>query len=201
MASAPSAATAAGQQRHSTPVKILIAGGFGVGKTTMVSSVSEIPPVSTEALMTTASVEADDTTLVPEKTASTVAMDFGRITIDEQVVLYMFGTPGQRRFWFMWDALCSGALGAAVLVDVRRLTDSFGPIDYFEAQRLPYVIVINEFEGAPEHSSEEIRDALAVDPWVPVLRCDARHREGAKQVLIALVEHVAARTRGDSAGP
>nr|WP_275581011.1 ATP/GTP-binding protein [Natronosporangium hydrolyticum] len=171
-------------------MKIVIAGGFGVGKTTMVASVSEIPPVSTEAQMTAASVGADDTTLVPEKGGSTVAMDFGRITIDDEVVLYLFGTPGQRRFWFMWDSLCRGALGAAVLVDVRRLEDSFGPIDYFEQHRMPYVVVINEFEGAPSYSSEQIRDALALEPSTPVLRCDARVRPGAKQVLIALVEHV-----------
>ncbi|QSB15423.1 ATP/GTP-binding protein [Natronosporangium hydrolyticum] len=177
-------------QSPQQPVKIVIAGGFGVGKTTMVASVSEIPPVSTEAQMTAASVGADDTTLVPEKGGSTVAMDFGRITIDDEVVLYLFGTPGQRRFWFMWDSLCRGALGAAVLVDVRRLEDSFGPIDYFEQHRMPYVVVINEFEGAPSYSSEQIRDALALEPSTPVLRCDARVRPGAKQVLIALVEHV-----------
>jgi hypothetical protein len=177
---------------QSTQVKILIAGGFGVGKTTMVGSVSEIPPVSTEAFLTTASEPSDDLSAVPAKAATTVAMDFGRITIDDQVSLYLFGTPGQQRFWFMWDRLARGALGAVVLVDVRRLTDSFAPIDYFEHTRLPFAVVVNTFDGAPVYPAEAVREALAVGPAVPVLACDARQREGAKQVLIALVEHVAA---------
>lgn len=176
-------------------VKILVAGGFGVGKTTMVSSVSEIPPVSTEAYMTSASSRHDDTSAVPAKGSTTVALDFGRITIDEQVALYLFGTPGQQRFWFMWDQLARGALGAVVLVDVRRLADSFSPIDYFERVGLPFAAVVNTFDGAPTYPAEALREALALGPSVPMLTCDARRREGAKQVLIALVEHVAAGRR------
>jgi hypothetical protein len=174
-------------------VKVLVAGGFGVGKTTMVGSVSEIPPVSTEAYLTQVSIRTDDIAVVPRKTATTVAMDFGRITVDQQVVLYLFGTPGQERFWFMWDQLARGALGAVVLVDVRRLVDSFAPIDYFEQARMPFVVVVNEFDGAPAYPGQAIREALALGPQVPVLTCDARQRDGAKQVLIALVEHVASR--------
>jgi hypothetical protein len=181
-------------------VKVLVAGGFGVGKTTMVGSVSEIPPVSTEAYLTQASLRTDDTAPVPGKGSTTVAMDFGRITVDRYVVLYLFGTPGQERFWFMWDQLARGALGAVVLVDVRRLADSFAPIDYFEQSRIPFVVVVNQFDGAPAYPGEAIREALAIGAQVPVLSCDARHREGAKQVLIALVEHVAARRRL-AAGP
>jgi uncharacterized protein len=177
------------------PVKILVAGGFGVGKTTMVASVSEIPPVSTEVALTQASARLDDIGPVPDKRATTVAMDFGRITIDERVAVYLFGTPGQRRFWFMWDRLARGALGAVVLVDVRRLADSFAPIDYFERARLPYAVVVNQFDGATRYPPAVLRDALAVGPEVPVLSCDARQRDGAKQVLIALVEHVLARRR------
>lgn len=187
----PIATTLVGPDRP-VQIKILVAGGFGVGKTTMVGSVSEIPPVSTEAYLTAASAASDDIDAVPAKVATTVALDFGRISIDDQAVLYLFGTPGQHRFWFMWDRLARGALGAVVLVDVRRLVDCFGPIDYFEQAGLPFAVVVNTFDGAPVYPPEAIREALAVGPGVPVLACDARQREGAKQVLIALVEHVLA---------
>jgi uncharacterized protein len=177
------------------PVKVLLAGGFGVGKTTMVASVSEIAPVATEAVLTDAGSGRDDVSMVAGKTSTTVAMDFGRITLDGGVVLYLFGTPGQRRFWFMWDRLARGALAAVVLVDVRRLPDCFGPVDYFEQVGLPFVVVVNRFDGAPTYPDTELREALALTSDVPILSCDARQRAGAKEVLIALVEHVATRAR------
>lgn len=176
-------------------MKILLAGGFGVGKTTMVASVSEIPPVSTETYLSTASRMLDDTGLVPGKRATTVALDFGRITVDTRAVLYLFGTPGQARFWFIWDQLARGAWGAVVLVDVRRLPDSFAPIDYLEQRRLPFAVCINTFDDAPQYPTEVVREALSLHRHVPVLTCDARQRAGAKQVLISLVEHIAARHR------
>src|SRR4051795_11333544 len=149
--------------------KIVVAGGFGVGKTTLVTSVSEITPLQTEALMTEASEETDDLTATPGKLTTTVAMDFGRITLDDDLVLYLFGTPGQQRFWFMWDDLVRGAIGAVVLADTRRLTDSFSPIDFFEERGLPYVVGLNTFDGELVHEIEEVRGALAISPEVPII--------------------------------
>ena len=176
-----------------TPVKIVIAGGFGVGKTTLVAAVSEIVPLTTEAAMTTASVGVDDLSALPNKTTTTVAMDFGRITLDTDLILYLFGTPGQDRFWFMWDDLCRGAIGAVVLADTRRLGDCFAAVDYFEQRELPFVVAINCFDGIQIHSIEDVRDALMISAHVPILVGDARVRRSAKTVLIKLVEHALAR--------
>ncbi|GAB3698162.1 GTP-binding protein [Nocardiopsis oceani] len=170
-------------------LKIAVVGGFGVGKTTMVRSVSEIRPLNTEETMSRAGAGVDDLQGVEGKRTTTVAFDFGRITLDESSVLYLFGAPGQERFWFLWDRLFTGSLGAVVLVDTRRLNDSFYAIDRLEAQGTPFVVAHNDF-GDAAHSLDEVRAALDLDPGIPLIRCDARERDSAKQVLIALVHHV-----------
>ena len=182
-----SAPTSAARKAAST--KIVIAGGFGVGKTTFVGSVSEIVPLRTEALVTNESEGLDDLAAVPDKSTTTVAMDFGRLTLAEDLILYLFGTPGQRRFWFMWDDLCLGAIGAIVLVDTARLDASFSPLDYFESKGLPFIVAVNQFDGVQQHALEAVADALALPPHVPIISVDARDRESAKQALIRVTEY------------
>ncbi|HEV2346746.1 MAG TPA: ATP/GTP-binding protein [Actinocrinis sp.] len=172
---------------------MVVAGGFGVGKTTFVGAVSEINPLTTEAVMTAASDGIDDLSKVPDKTTTTVAMDFGRVSLDRELILYLFGTPGQNRFWFMWDDLTRGAIGAVVLVDTRRLADCFSAIDYFEDAGLPYIVALNCFDGTLSHAVDDVREALSIPSDVPIVTCDARSRESTKLTLIRLVEHAMSR--------
>jgi signal recognition particle receptor subunit beta len=176
-------------QRSAASTKIVIAGGFGVGKTTLVGSVSEIQPLRTEALVTNESEGVDDLAAVPTKATTTVAMDFGRITLAEDLVLYLFGTPGQRRFWFMWDDLCLGAIGAIVLVDTARLDEAFSPLDYFESKGLPFIVAVNQFDGAQRYELDDVRAALAIPADVPMMNLDARERESCKEALIRVTEY------------
>ena len=182
-------------------VKFVVAGGFGAGKTTFVGALSEIPPLRTEAAMTSVAAHVDDRRGSAAKTTTTVAMDFGRLTVDDYLVMYLFGTPGQERFGFMWDDICTHALGAVVLVDTERLDQSFPAVDYFEAKDIPFVVALNRFEGTPRYDLGEVRDALGVSPHVPMTECDARHTDSAKEVMLLLLDELvnAARARASGA--
>lgn len=175
--------------RKAASTKIVIAGGFGVGKTTLVGAVSEIQPLRTEALVTNESEGVDNLDAVPSKATTTVAMDFGRLTLGEDLILYLFGTPGQRRFWFMWDDLCLGAIGAIVIVDTARLDESFSPLDYFEAKGLPFIVAVNQFDGLEQYTLDQVKAALALPPEVPIISVDARDRDSAKAALIRVTEY------------
>ncbi len=174
-------------------LKILVAGGFGVGKTTLVGSVSEIPPLRTEEMLSEIGGGVDDIEGVEDKRTTTVALDFGRITVNDALILYLFGTPGQERFWFMWDELATGALGAVVIADTRRLEGRFAAVDFFERRQIPFIVAVNNFFGQQLYSADEVREAIDLDDGVPIVQCDVRHRESSKKVLTSLLEDLIAR--------
>lgn len=183
------------QKRWVTSVKLVVSGGFGAGKTTFVSAISEVPPLRTEAAMTSVAADVDRRKGSENKTTTTVAMDFGRLTVDDSLVMYLFGTPGQERFGFMWDNITAGALGAVILVDTSRLDQSFPAVDHFEAKKIPFVVAVNRFEDRPAHSLEDVRAALGIAPEVAMTECDARHTDSARDVLLLLLETLARKAR------